>query len=101
MYGTIARLQVKEGMLEKLMDWGSAHGADTIPGYLSQAVFQMDSDPNELYLVVIFADKDSYVANAQSPEQDKRYWEMREMLVADPEWHDGEVVFAPEVAAKG
>jgi quinol monooxygenase YgiN len=101
MYGTIARLQVKPGLLEKFMAWGSARDANEIPGYVSQTVFQTDDDPNVLYLVIVFSDKASYVANAQSPAQDARYREMREMLATDPEWHDGEVVYAAEAVRYG
>jgi heme-degrading monooxygenase HmoA len=102
MYGTIARLQVKPGSLEKLMQWGSSRSdTHTIPGYVSQYVYQMDSNPNELYLAIIFTDKESYMANAKSPLQHARYEEMRSMLAADPEWHDGEVVFANEAVSQG
>ncbi len=54
----------------------------------------MDADPNELYMVVWFTDKAAYQKNAASPGQDKRYQELRALLAADPEWHDGEVIFA-------
>src|SRR5262245_23666145 len=101
MYGSIARLQVKPGMMEALQSWGSSRDAGTIPGYVSQYVFHMDANANELYLVVIFADKASYVANAQDPHQDERYQEMRKFLSADPEWHDGKVVFSHEAVAHG
>ena len=101
MYGTIARLQVKPGSMEALQAWGSSRGVDTIPGYVTQYVFRMDSNSDELYLVIIFTDKASYVANAQTPLQNSRYAEMRTMLAADPEWHDGEVIYAPEMTAHG
>jgi quinol monooxygenase YgiN len=94
MYGTVARLQVKPGALEALMAWGGTDESVKIPGYVSEYVFQMDDNPNELYLAIIFTDKASYVANAQSPAQQARYAEMRTMLAADPEWHDGTVIFA-------
>ena len=97
MYGSIARLRVKPQSLEALMSWGSSRSGNTIPGYVSQLVFQMDSNPNELYLVVVFADKASYEANAQTPLQQARYAEMRTMLTADPEWHDGALIYAPEL----
>jgi len=32
------------------------------------------------------------VKNADSPEQNTRYLEFRDLLEADPEWHDGEIV---------
>jgi quinol monooxygenase YgiN len=100
MYGTVARLQVKPGSMEALQAWGSSRG-DPIPGYVSQTVFQMESNPNELYLIIVFTDKASYVANTQSESQIARYAEMRTMLAADPEWHDGEVIYAPELTADG
>ena len=33
--------------------------------------------------------------HAEDPAQDVRYREMRELLAADPEWHDGEIVSGP------
>jgi hypothetical protein len=101
MYGTVARLQVKPGMVEKLQEWGSTRDAATIPGYVTQYVLQTDKDPNELYLIVVFTDKASYMANAQSPVQHEHYLEFRSMLAADPEWHDGEVVHAAEAVSHG
>lgn len=86
MYGSVARLQVKPEAMEKLMAWGSSRPGDPIPGYVSQVVLQMD--------------KASYVANMQSATQIARYAEMRTMLAADPEWHDGAVIYAPELAAR-
>ena len=50
--------------------------------------------PDELILVAVFRDRESYRANADDPEQDKWYRQLREHLQADPEWTDGEVVFA-------
>jgi len=43
-------------------------------------------------LVVLFDSKENYVANANSPEQDKEYRKLRDLLAADPHWHDGEVI---------
>jgi hypothetical protein len=54
----------------------------------------MDSDPNEYYLVAVFDSKESYFANANSPEQDARYRKMLDLLTSEPEWHDGEVVYS-------
>jgi hypothetical protein len=33
------------------------------------------------------------VANAESPEQDKRYRQMLKWLEGEPEWHDGGIVY--------
>jgi hypothetical protein len=43
-------------------------------------------------LATVFTSKEAYLANAGSPEQHQRYLAMRELLAADPDWHDGEIV---------
>ena len=91
MYGTVARFRVKPGMEQKLQE--TMTGDENIPGYIGAIVYRMDENPNEMYLAVVFDSKEAYVKNADSPEQDARYREFREMLEADPEWHDGEVVY--------
>lgn len=92
MYGTIARMKVKPGGLEALKQIGETDRTMP-PGMVTQYVYQMDADPNELYLVVVFESKEAYVANAQSPEQHAQYEKLRAWFEADPEWHDGEIVF--------
>ena len=42
--------------------------------------------------MVVFESREAYWANAQSPDQNQRYQEMRALMLADPEWHDGEIV---------
>jgi hypothetical protein len=91
MYGTVARLRVKPGKLQELKDFGES-GQGAIPGLVSQSIYQLDSDPNTLILVVAFESKDAYWANANSAEQNERYLELRQLLDADPEWMDGEIV---------
>ncbi len=56
--------------------------------------FQMDTGGDEFYLVAIFRDRETYLANADSLEQHERYLQFRSFLVADPEWHDGDIVSA-------
>jgi heme-degrading monooxygenase HmoA len=93
MYGTVARIRAKPAAEEKLIEFTKNEQDLWIPGLIGQYVYRMNVDPNEYYLVVIFEDKESYVANADSPEQDARYREFRSLLEEDPEWHDGEIVF--------
>jgi quinol monooxygenase YgiN len=64
-----------------------------IPGLVSTTVYQMDSDPNELLMAVVFESKEAYVKNADSPEQDARYRQFVALLDAEPEWHDGAVIY--------
>ena len=92
MYGTVARLRVKPGMEDKFSAFGQEVNTNQPPGYVSSYVYRMDADPSEYYVVVVFESKEAYHANATSPEQDVQYRKMRELLAADPEWHDGTIL---------
>ncbi len=94
MYGTVARMKFKPGksqqfaeMMEQQRDQQRA-----IPGSIASYVYQMDKDPNEFYLAVVFESKEAYVANANSPEQNQDFLRLMEYLESEPEWHDGEIV---------
>jgi hypothetical protein len=91
MYGTVARMRVKRGMLEEFYAWNEENRVeDTGPG--AMLVFQMDDNPHVLYLVVAAESRESYRAVADRPEMHARFMDMMQYLEAEPEWHDGEVV---------
>jgi quinol monooxygenase YgiN len=92
MYGTIAKLKVKPGQMQALKSHMTSVSSRQAPGFLAANVYQMDADPNVLYLTVMFENKETYVTNAKSPGADADFKRMMQFLVADPEWHDGEVV---------
>lgn len=94
MYGTVARLQLKPGMEADLKREMAKYPSLKIAGFVSTMVYRMDRDANECYLAVAFKDKESYLANARDPKQDERYRQLRALLAADPEWHDGEIVWS-------
>lgn len=94
MYGTIARLRARPGVELQLQALASDPEELSIPGFVAQYIDRMDTDSNEYWLTVVFEDKESYVKNAESAEQDARYRKFRALLEADPEWHDGEIVLA-------
>ena len=56
-------------------------------------LMKKDEGDNEYYGVAIFTSKETYRANAESPEQDVWYRKMRDLLEADPVWNDGEFVY--------
>jgi quinol monooxygenase YgiN len=89
MYGTIARFRLKPGVRDEFVKAMDSFGGVFIPGWVADYYFQMDKDPDEFYLVAIFQDRESYLANADSAEQHERYLVFRSFLAADPEWHDG------------
>lgn len=99
MYGTIARLRVKEGAEAELKRINEEFKTLNVPGYIGEYVYRMDADPRECYLVVLFTDQESYRKNAESADQHQRYEQFRALLDADPEWHDGEIISAMTPAA--
>jgi quinol monooxygenase YgiN len=92
MYGTIARIQLKPGMEARFKELEQEYTTAPVAGFVATYVYRMDADPNEYYMAVVFESKEAYQANAASPEQDARYRKFRELLSADPQWHDGEIV---------
>ncbi len=92
MYGTIAKLRVKPGKLDAMKSHMASVASRPGLGFVSGYVYQMDANPNELYLVVMFESKETYQANADRPETNADFEKMMQFLVAEPEWHDGEVV---------
>ena len=91
MYGTVAKMKLKPGSEEKIMQVMdlSETGRE---GHVATYVFKSDADPNVHFVATIFDSKAAYKKFADSPEQDKRFRQLRELLTADPDWHDGEVV---------
>jgi len=96
MYGTVARMKVKAGELEQLQksleDWGDQDPKAV--GAVATYIYQLDNDPNELIMAVLFKDKKTYMANADDPKTDEWFQRVRAHLEADPEWNDGEVISA-------
>ncbi len=98
MYGTIAHMRIKpgkEGELKNLLDeQARTFESGQVPGFIASYGYRMDEDAHDCYMAVLFANKETYRANAESPEQDARYRRLLALLEHEPEWHDGEVVFA-------
>ena len=97
MYGTVATMHVKPGLDAKLTEVSEKWWQERAPqakGVMSSTVFKKDGSANEYIIVAVFDSKANYEANAEDPAQNAWYQEMRACLEADPDWADGEVVFA-------
>jgi len=92
MYGTVARLQIKPGMEETFEIESQRQQAQQLAGGIASYLYQMDRDPRECFLVVLFESKEAYVANAQDPRQHKDYLRLMSFLDTEPEWNDGEII---------
>ena len=89
MYGTIACISARPGALDALKEMEQRRPA----GFVASYIYQMDANPDELWMVVMFESREAYLANARSTEQNAEYRQARHYMESDPEWHDGVVVF--------
>jgi hypothetical protein len=94
MYGTVARIILKPGMHERFLALWREIDAQGFTWRVAEYLYRSDKDPDALHLAVVFASEEAYRRNAGSPETDVSYRRLRELMVDDPEWHDGEVIFA-------
>lgn len=101
MYGTIAHFRIRPGTRDEFIKAMDSFGDAVIPGWMADYYFQTNRDSDEFYLVAIFKDRETYQANADSPQQHERYLKFRSFLVDDPTWNDGVVVSATGPNVKG
>jgi len=91
MFGTVAKMKVKPVGDAALIAWGNAL-TKMIPGLLNSTIFKDRNEPHILWLSVVFETEEAYRKNAESPEQHRRWQQMRSALEEDIEWHDGDVI---------
>ena len=94
MFGTVARMRVKQGREQELMKMSREFEGNPPAAWVSTTIYRSKENPQEFWMAVTFRDEASYTANADSPQQQQWYEKMRANLDGDPEWHDGEVVHA-------
>lgn len=94
MYGTIATLSIDPANLEKLgamlKEWNEKEDTDAI-GFVGGYLLQTDADKSVVKMMAVFENEDKFRANAERPEQDAWYQELRVLLNSDPTWEDGQV----------
>jgi len=99
MFGTVAKMRLKPGGETLLMAWSQALMGN-IKGHVSTTVYRSTEDPLVMWMVVVFEDEESYRANAESPEQYRRWQQMRSVVDGDIEWNDGHVLMHGTPASK-
>ena len=93
MYGTIARLRAKPGNADKVINFMKSEVGHPV-GYIGRVVYQLDNDPDEIWVAGWFESKNAYFTHSDKPETHQIYLRLLDLLVTEPEWHDGELVFA-------
>jgi heme-degrading monooxygenase HmoA len=91
MYGTILRVRLKEGAEATLSALMDEFEARNVPGFIGHYGYRLDADPHLYMAAIVFASKEAYEANANSPEQNASYARMTAVFDGEPEWFDGEI----------
>ena len=90
MYGSIFNLKPKQGKKDELISHLKMD-EDKQEGGVAWYVLNPDDD-GDLVAIAVFKDKDSYVANAERPEQHENFMKMMDLLEEEPKWKDGQFV---------
>jgi quinol monooxygenase YgiN len=97
MYGTVAHMRPMEGHEQQVLDLMEQWNRERKPkvrGAVGGYMLRPDRDPREFVLMAVFESREAYRANADDPEQDRWYRQLREHLQSDPSWEDGEITAA-------
>ena len=92
MYGSVSRWRVKAGKQQEFEQLSAELMRERPQGSRTVFVYRMDGDSQEYWVAGVFDSKDAYTSNSNTPEQDARFRQLRSLMEADPEWHDGEIV---------
>jgi quinol monooxygenase YgiN len=90
MYGTCARMVVKQENREAIRAIFKEDEGREIKGYVATYVLS-ENDSDNMWLLAIFEDRATYDANADDPRMNETYVKYRALLEEEPEWHDGEI----------
>ena len=88
MYGTTARMRVKEENREKIREVFSDQSRENPKGFVATYVL-MENDSDVVWMTAVFEDRAAYDANANDPAMHEVYMKYRPLLEEEPEWHDG------------
>ena len=75
-----------------LMNKWQAEQKSAAKGWIRTYLAAANDDPDSLMGVIVWDNTDNYVANANRPEQDAWYQQLRSNLASDPEWFDGHLL---------
>lgn len=93
MFGTIFRMRPKSGQeqtVEQLFRRWEQERRTRATGFVDGYLLTSRSNPGEMVSVAIFDTEANFRKNAEDPDQDRWYQELRAALQTDPEWNDGD-----------
>lgn len=93
MYGTISRIMPKPGkeeaVIQAMKEW-QRDRRPQVKGAVGGYLYRLDK--GGMMMAYVFENRETYVANADDPAQDRWFQSFRALLATDPEWNDGEVI---------
>jgi heme-degrading monooxygenase HmoA len=92
---TFFRMQVKPGQKDafnQLMTNRQTEEALAASGWEMSVTGTSKNNPDEIWGSVVWDTSERYYANAESPQQNAMYGQMRALLASDPEWFDCDVL---------
>lgn len=95
MFGTISRWRLRADVTDEQLNDALAMMRDDRPASsVAIIVYRSVSDSREIWVAGAFESCEAYAANAATPEQNARFTRIRALLDGEPEWHDGDVLYA-------
>lgn len=90
MYGAVAHFRVKPGNDPRKIEAIAQKYA--VPGQVAVYLYQMDRDPLEYYMAVVFESKDAFRADSDDTQKRSVAMAFLEILAAPPQWYDGKIM---------
>ncbi len=78
----------RQAILDHMEKW-EREQQSSAKGWIRSYLAASNSNPDEIMGAIVWDDTANYLTNANRPEQDAWYRELRAMMVSDPEWFDG------------
>ena len=91
---TLFKIRALPGQRQAVIDHFDLWLRDRRPdagGFVRVVLVSNINEPDEFMSYAMFANKETYDANSNDPEQHAWYETLRSYLVTDPEWFDGTV----------
>jgi quinol monooxygenase YgiN len=97
MYGTVYRFRPLPGQEDAMLDYHRRWKAERWPkvaGFITEYIYRSEKHPGEYIGTAVFESKEVMLKNAKDPDEDVWYRQFRALLESDPEWEDGDIIFA-------
>jgi quinol monooxygenase YgiN len=92
MYGTVTRYRIKPGAEEALLALSRELADNRPPGFVAASVYRLDAGGDEYITAAMYTDRETYAKNSNDERQQRWFERVRELLVGEPQWNDGEVI---------